>query len=315
MANPVSDILSNMRSNMRDRGVSGEGRGGLGKIVRIIAVLVVLLFILPSFFTYVEPGHVGILIHRAGGGVDPTPLGPGLHLRNPVLSQIVEYPVFMQTLVLTREATEGSPNNDEINVNSVEGQPVSLDVAMSFEIDAMKVPQLYQTFRTDIATIQHGYVKQTIRQALQEVVGDEAIADIMGPKKAETVTRAQALLQERLLPYGIMVKQFTLNEFRAPQSVIEAINTKNVMQQQALTAQNELQKNEFQARGDSIKAAGRAKAITAEAEAQARANRLLAESITPTLVQYRLIEKWNGAMPQVSGGGMPMIQLPVVKQP
>ena len=38
----------------------------------------------------------------------------------------------------------------------------------------------------------------------------------------------------------------------------------NVMQQQALTAQNELQKNQFQAQGDSIKAAGRAKAILAE---------------------------------------------------
>lgn len=145
------------------------------------------------------------------------------------------------------------------------------------------------------------------------MIGDEAIADIMGPKKAQTVSRVQALLQERLMQYGIMVKQFTLNEFRAPQSVIDAINTKNVMQQQALTAQNELQKNEFQARGDSIKAAGRAKAITAEAEAQARANRLLAESLTPTLVQYRLIDKWNGAMPQYSGGGTPLIQLPSIK--
>ena len=308
MANPVSDMLSNMRS----RGDSGSGRG-IGRILRIAGILIVVVVLLPSTFTYVEPGHVGILIHRAGGGVDDTPLGPGLHLRNPLLSSIVEYPVFMQTLVLTRGATEGSVNNDEINVNSKEGQPISLDVAMSFEIDAAKVPKLYSTFRTDIASIQHGYVKQTIRQALQEIVGDEAIADIMGPKKAETVSRVQALLQERLLQYGIMVKQFTLNEFRAPQSVIDAINAKNVMQQQALTAQNELQKNEFQARGDSIKAAGRAKAITAEAEAQAKANRLLAESLTPTLVQYRLIDKWNGAMPQVSGGGTPLIQLPVIK--
>ncbi len=309
MANPVGDMLNSMRT----RSSGGGSRGGFGKVLRIAAVVFVLVFLVPSMFTYVEPGHVGILIHRAGGGVDNTPLGPGLHFRNPLLSAIEEYPIYMQTLVLTRETNEGSPNNDEINVNSVEGQPVSLDVAMSFEIDPAKVPALYQTFRTNIATIQHGYVKQTIRQALQEVIGDEAIADIMGPKKAQTVSRVQALLQERLIQYGIMVKQFTLNEFRAPQSVIDAINTKNVMQQQALTAQNELQKNEFQARGDSIKAAGRAKAITAEAEAQARANRLLAESLTPTLVQYRLIDKWNGAMPQYSGGGTPLIQLPSIK--
>lgn len=306
MADSIDDVINSMRT----RGTTpGSGRR-TKRLFQIGAVLFVILILLPSCFTYVEPGHVGILIHRAGGGVDKTPLGPGLHMRNPLLSQIEEYPVYMQTLVLGKGVNEGTALNDEINVNSKEGQPLSLDVAMSFELDPSKVPQMYSTFRTDINSIQHGYVKQTIRQALQEVVGDEAIADIMGPKKAETVARVQALLEKRLLPYGVMVKQFTLNEFRAPQSVIDAINTKNVMQQQALTAQNELQKNTFNAQGDSIKAAGRAKAITAEAEAQARANQLLAQSITPTLVQYEITKKWDGKLPQVSGGGTPLIQLP-----
>ncbi len=311
----MTPIAKEMLDDVGRRFDSPEGRSQLWRWIKVGAAAVVLLVLVPKFFVYVEPGHVGILIHRVGGGVDDTPLGPGLHIRNPVTSQVEEYPVFMQTLLLTRDSREGSPGNDEINVNSKEGQPISLDVAMSFELEAAKVPALYQTFRTDISTIQHGYVKQTIRQALQEVVGDEAIADIMGPKKAETVSRVQRLLGERLAQYGIIVKQFTLNEFRAPPSVIDAINQKNVMQQQALTAQNELQKNEFQARGDSIKAAGRAKAILAEAEAQARANRMISESITQTLVQYRLIEKWNGQMPQVQGGGTPLIQLPAPRTP
>jgi len=307
MANSVDQLLDEIRE--RSPNVGNFGSGGFVRLLKIAAVLMVVLFLLPSILTYVEPGHVGILIHRAGGGVDPKPMGPGLHFRNPVLSSIEEYPVFMQTLLLTKASNEGSVNNDEINVNSSEGQPVSVDVAMSFELDPAKVPELYETFRTDINTIQHGYVKQAIRQALQEVVGNEMIADMLGPKKAEVVGRATALLQQRLLQYGIMVKQFTLNEIRAPQTVIEAINIKNVMQQQALTAQNELQKNEFQARGDSIKAMGRAKAIMAEAEAQARANRLLAESITGTLVQYEMAKKWDGKMPQVSGGAIPMLNL------
>ena len=231
-------------------------------------------------------------------------------MRNPLTTGIEEYPTFMQTLVLTRNSTEGSTGNDEINVNSVEGQPLSLDVSMSFELDPSKVPALYSTFRTDIAAIQHSYVKQAIRQSLQEVVGNEEIAAIIGPKKFEVTGRVSRLLEQRLSPYGIVVKQFTINELRAPPSVIEAINQKNVMQQQALTAQNELQKNTFQAQGDSIKAAGRAKAILAEAQAQAKANQLLSESITGTLVQYEMSKRWNGQMPQVTGGAMPMIQLP-----
>ena len=292
---------------MHGRSIPNQLRAFKRRTPWVIGALVVLLA-LPSMFVYINPGNVGIVIHKLGGGVDRTPLGQGLHFRNPLTTGIEEYPVYMQTLVLTKSGASGS--NDEINVNSVEGQPVSVDVSLSFELDASKTPALYTTFRTHIEQIQHGYVKQAIRQALQEVVGSEPIADMLGPKKAEVVARTQALIASRLAPYGFIVKQFTINEVRAPAEVMAAINTKNVMQQQALTAQNELQKNMYNAQGDSIRASGRAMAILAEAQAQAEANRLLSASITPTLVQYEMTKKWNGQMPTVTGGATPLIQLP-----
>jgi regulator of protease activity HflC (stomatin/prohibitin superfamily) len=306
----MSDRLGSMRFE------SGTNPGQkLKRIIIAATILVAALVLLPSTFTYINPGHVGIVIHRAGGGVDPHPLGPGIHTRVPFATGIEEYPVFLKTVVLAKSNSEGTGSNDEINVNSVEGQPLSLDVSLSFELDPAQTPKLYSTFRTDIEQITHGFVKQAIRQSLQEVVGTEPIADVIGPKKAEATTRARALIAQRLQPYGFEVRQFTINELRAPPAVMEAINQKNVMQQQALTAQNELQKNTFQAQGDSIKAAGRAKAITAEAEAQAHANELLARSITPTLVQYELTKKWNGQMPQVTGGATPLLQLPTGAKP
>ena len=287
-----------------------DQRARLRRLMIGAMTVVAVLVLLPSTFTYVNPGYAGIVIHRAGGGVDPVPLGPGIHSRIPFATGIVEYPIYLKTLVLTKSNNEGSANNDEINVNSVEGQPLSLDVSLSFQIDPLQTPKLYTTFRTDMDQITHGFVKQTIRQALQEVVGTEPVADVIGPKKAEATNRVRTLIAQRLAPMGFDVKQFTINELRAPAAVMEAINQKNVMQQQSLTAQNELQKNTFNAQGDSIKAAGRAKAITAEAEAQAKANELLSRSITPTLVQYELAKKWNGAMPQVTGGSTPLLQLP-----
>jgi regulator of protease activity HflC (stomatin/prohibitin superfamily) len=305
MGSAISDRFGSLQF---DPGI--QGRAKIKRIVIGAMALLAVLILLPNTFTYINPGYVGIVIHRAGGGVDPRPLGPGIHTRVPFATGIEEYPVFLKTIVLTRSTREGSASNDEINVNSVEGQPLSLDVSLSFELDPAQTPKLYSTFRTDIDLITHGFVKQTLRQALQEVIGQEPVADVIGPKKAEATNQARKLIADRLMPYGFQVKQFTINELRAPSSVMEAINTKNVMQQQALTAQNELQKNTFQAQGDSIKAAGRAKAITAEAEAQARANELLARSITPTLVQYELMKKWDGRLPQVSGGSTPLIQLP-----
>jgi prohibitin 2 len=308
MGSTISDRFGSLQFN------SGtDSRRTLRRIVIGVVAVVAVLVLLPSTFTYVNPGYIGIVIHRAGGGVDPVPLGPGVHARIPFATGIEEYPVFLKTLVLARSSNDGSANNDEINVNSVEGQPLSLDVSLSFQLDPLKTPKLYTTFRTDLDLITHGFVKQTIRQALQEVVGTEPVADVIGPKKAEATNRVRTLISERLQPMGFDVKQFTINELRAPAAVMEAINQKNVMQQQALTAQNELQKNTFNAQGDSIKAAGRAKAITAEAEAQARANELLSRSITPTLVQYELAKKWNGSMPQVTGGATPLLQLPMAK--
>jgi regulator of protease activity HflC (stomatin/prohibitin superfamily) len=299
---------------MPSRSINNPLRAFAGKVPWVVGAVVLLLMV-PSMFVYINPGNVGIVIHKMGGGVDRVPLGQGLHIRNPITTGVEEYPIFMQTLVLTRGSGEGSTANDEINVNSVEGQPVSLDVSLSFELDPTKTPNLYTTFRTDIVSIQHGYVKQSIRQALQEVLGSEPIADMLGPKKAEVVNNTQQLIAQRLAPYGFVVKQFTINEVRAPTEVMAAINTKNVMQQQALTAQNELQKNMYNAQGDSIRASGRAKAILAEAQAQAEANRLLSASITPTLVQYEMTKKWNGQMPQVTGGATPLLQLPTSARP
>ena len=305
MPNTISDRIGTMQFEP-----STDAARKLRRILIGAVSLLAVLVLLPSTFTYVNPGYVGIVIHRAGGGVDPVPLGPGVHARIPFATGIEEYPIFLKTLILSRNTNEGSAQNDEINVNSVEGQPLALDVSLSFQLDASATPRLYTMFRTDINAITHGFVKQTIRQSLQEIVGTEPVADVIGPKKAEATSRVYASIAKRLQPLGFDVKQFTINELRAPPAVMEAINQKNVMQQQALTAQNELQKNTFNAQGDSIKAAGRAKAITAEAEAQAKANELLARSITPTLVQYELMKKWDGKLPQVSGGSTPLIQLP-----
>src|SRR5690348_14204503 len=87
---------------------NAEGRSKLKRIVFGVMIVVAVLFLLPSMFTYINPGHVGIVIHRAGGGVDPHPLGPGIHTRVPFATGIEEYPVFLKTVVLTRATGEGS---------------------------------------------------------------------------------------------------------------------------------------------------------------------------------------------------------------
>jgi hypothetical protein len=46
------------------------------------------------------------------------------------------------------------------------------------------------------------------------------------------------------------------------------------------------------------------------ANGEARANEIVAKSITPTLLQWKMIEKWNGVAPTFMGGNaMPTFQL------
>ena len=52
-----------------------------------------------------------------------------------------------------------------------------------------------------------------------------------------------------------------------------------------------------------------AESILVVAQEQAKANEVLAHSITHILVSYKSIERWNGVLPQVSGGAIPFIEL------
>jgi len=280
----------------------------------IIAISFIIIIVLASTIYYVPPGHVGVLIFKippAGNtkGIADVSLNPGYGMRNFITQDVIVYPVYMQTIVLCKASTEGSTGNDEINVNSIEGQPISCDVSLAFELNPQKVPELYVAFRQPIQNITHGFVKQAIRQSMQEVVGTTRIEDFIGKEKASVVMRVQKVLQERLGEYGFVVKQFTLNEIRAPQTIMSAIEQKNAAVQEALKAQNELQRKKFEAEQKVIEADGEAKAILTKAKSQAEANKLISLSITPVLIKYEAIKKWNGILPQVSGGATPFIDM------
>lgn len=270
--------------------------------VFIVIAIIFLLFIFDTVI-YIQPGHVGVFINKISGKVDEEAAPSGYKFKLPFFQQIVDYPYYMQTIILTQSPHEGSPSNEEINVNSIEGQPVSCDVSLSFNLNPQKVPFLYTSFRQDIDNISHGYIKQSIRQAMQEVIGKMTITDFLGRGKADTVFKVKDILSQRLKQYGFNIRQFTINEIRPPQLVIDAISQKNVMEQDALKAQNELLKIRYEAQQKIELSKGQSKALLMEAQAQAKANTILTQSINSNLVEYKAIDKWDGNLPIISSKG------------
>jgi len=273
------------------------------------AVLGATVLLLVTCLTNIDPGHVGVRINKcAGGGVDEVPLGIGYHWQGPC-TDITKYPTYQQTLVLARAASEGSAVDESITVTSSEGLPINVDVSMSFVLEESRVPHIYKKFRRDLDHIQLSFMRQTIREALQETFAKYTAQQLYSDKRETARAEVQGLLTRRFADDGFNVTQFTLNETRVPEAVTQAINAKVAMVQEAQRAEQEVRKTEALARQKITEAQGEAQAAKLRADAEAYANERVAKSLTPALVDYMKVTKWDGKLPQVSGGATPLLNL------
>ena len=99
-------------------------------------------------------------------------------------------------------------------------------------------------------------------------------------------------------------------ESNAKGMLLEAESTKKVAIEQAkadlesakLDAQTKITKAESDAKSKVIQAEADAKVRMMHAESQAKANILLSNSLTPGLIEYNKINRWNGHLPTTSVG-------------
>jgi prohibitin 2 len=252
--------------------------------------------------THIDAGHVGVMVDSCqNGGVEDAPVGVGYHTTGPC-TNIVEFPVFQQNLILTKNPQEGSTNDDSINVTSSEGLPISTDVSLSYSVDTLKAPHVYGKFRKSLEEIQTVYMRQTVRQAMQDTFAKYTAQQLYSDKKEIARAEIQGILTIKLGADGFNVTQFTINETRPPESVIDAIKAKVAMTQQAQQAEQEVKKTEAVGRQKVATAEAEATATKLRADAEAYANQKIASSLSPVLVDYKKVGKWDGKLPQVSGG-------------
>jgi regulator of protease activity HflC (stomatin/prohibitin superfamily) len=277
----------------------------------VLAVVVIFASVVGAKLEYVRPGYTGVSVRKCGGGgVKQEPILSGYYWRELFCEEVVEYPVSLQTLVLTRSPHEGSSNDDSITVTSSEGLPINVDVSLSFTLDPGRVPAIYVKFRNDLEHIKFMFMRQTVREGLQEVFARYTAEQLYSTKRQEARVEVQKFLGERLGPEGFVVAQFTLNETRVPEQVVMAINGKVAMTQEAQKAEQQVRKTRAEADQAVAAAEGQARSKRALADAEAYYNATVAKSLTPEYVQYRALEKWDGQLPQMMGSGtVPFINI------
>jgi regulator of protease activity HflC (stomatin/prohibitin superfamily) len=283
---------------------------GIAGIVVIVGVI--LMF---ASLTTIHPGHVGVSVKKCGGGgVAQDPIPTGYYWRSLFCEEVVEYPTNVQTLVLSKSPHEGAPVDESITVTSSEGLPVSLDVSLSFTLDPAKVPTIYAKYRNDIDVIAHNFVRQTIREDLQRVFAQFTAEQLYSTKREESRVEVQTFITERLGKEGFIIQQFTINETRVPDAVVQAINAKVAMIQESQKAEAQVRKTEAEAKQRVAQATGEADAKKLSADAEAYFNKTVAASITPEYVEYKALEKWNGELPQMMGtSAVPFVNVPAPK--
>lgn len=262
--------------------------------------------------TRISPGYVGIKVVNGGSdrGVQDYPAQVGWVFYNPISSNVYEYPTFTQTAVWTKSLTEGNATNEEVTFTNKDQLLIGVDINLSYHLEQSRVPAFYVQFRSDnLNGFTHGFFRNLARDIFNEHAGQYDIPQIMGDN-AKFLAEVRKALQDRVATYGIVIDQFgIIGAPRPPQAVIDAINAKVHATQLAIQKQNELVQVTADMAKEREKTDTYARNTLTMADAQATANRKLSESLSDRLIELKRLEKWNGVLPQVSGGSTPFINL------
>jgi len=308
----------------------GEAGSGLRKLVFFVGLIVVVTFLGCSMTKRVDAGHVGIRVKLAGNdrGVQDMEIKTGWVFFNPMFEQIVLFPTSVQNIVWTASAHEGNTHDESLTFSSAEGVNVNADIGLSFHIDPTLAPKLYARFRqNDMMALANGYMRNVVREAFNEVCSAMPVQEIYGPGKSKMLNEVQKRVHNALGKDGVVIDQLTINgALRLPENVAQAINRAMEATQNAIQSENrvrqvraEADQAVTQATGGAEamrqKAQGEADALLIRAHAEAKANEIIRLSVSPTVLQYRSLERWNGQLPvyTAGNGALPMLTIDASK--
>lgn len=252
--------------------------------------------------TTIEPGEVGIKVDLLGEQRDvaDSDVKVGRIFYNPISTRIVTYPVRATRI----HWDAGGDTDDSISFSTNDSVKLSTDVGMTLQLDRKDVPKVYIKYRRSMDELLQGYIRDVVRNAMTSAASQYDVGEVLGGKRVEFQSKIEVLIKEKLSADGFVVDAFSFtSDIRPPDSIKASIDSKVVATQRASEAQNKVAQIKFEAEQAIELARGAAEARRINAEAEAKANEILSKSITPELVKYQALLKWDGATPKVIGSG------------
>lgn len=242
----------------------------LGFLMALVA-----MFAMSSCAERVDAGHEGILVNLYGDdkGVGEVSMCTGMVWYNPFTESVYEYPTYVQTV-----------DYEPFTINAKDGSEFTVDPTVSLKIVDGKSPAVFKKYRKDLNTVINGtlynYVKNAFRIQLNNFTTDYIVSNRDSIEKA-----IERYLETDLLKENFQLEQLT-SGLKYPETIVKAVNAKNEAIQRAQQAENEVKVAE-----------ANAKKLLVAAQAEAEANRLKQQALTPQILEKMWIEKWDGKLP------------------
>lgn len=263
---------------------------------------VLLIALMLGACSKVPAGNVGVIVNLYGSdkGVSEREVGVGRYWIG-WNEDLFIFPTFTQNDTWQKA---GSKDESITFQTGRDGMTLSADFGITFRVDPSKVTKLFQTYRKGVEEISDIYLRNLVRDALNERSADLTADDAYGRKKNELMDGVEAAVRKEVADKGVIVeKVYLVGDIRLPDAVRAALNLKNAAFQQTLQREQEVAKAKAEADIKIAEARGSSESILINAKAQADANKILAASITPDLVRYRALDKWDGQLPRLNGSG------------
>ena len=251
---------------------------GLIKALVLAILILVPVSVIMFFFARVEridAGHTGIRVNLVGDnkGVDDITEVTGWVLYMPLLTAIHEFPIYTQV-----------KDYEPFRVNAKDGSEFTVDPTLSYYVDQEMVPQIFRQYRKNLKDLENGFLKNVIYDCYR-LTANSFTSDSLMSNRGLFEEEVQNRLVENLRKEGFIYQQLTSNII-PPQSLKDAIDSKNRTIQEAMQAENKVRQAEADARIRRIKA-----------ETEKYENDMKASTLTPLIIQQMYIEKWDGKLP------------------
>jgi regulator of protease activity HflC (stomatin/prohibitin superfamily) len=287
--------------NSRRRGFQNALRGVARWSVLFLLVIIMFVTYVNLGIVFIEPQDVGVVVSvTSPQGYQDRPLRSGLRWVLPFLENVYIYPIYFQTYTMSSSPLEGGQAGDDaIKARTSDGQEVSLDSSLIFQIDPAQAVRIHIDWQGRYI---EDFVRPVTRGVVRTLVSQYEAQEVNSSKRLDLERDINDELARTFADKGFNLDRFILRNISFSPEYALAVEQKQVAEQGVIASEHQAEQTRQLARGEAdavlVKAQADAEAVRVKAQAEADALKLISGALAgdEKLLQYRYIEKLSPAI-------------------